>query len=175
MSLELIISLIVAITGLIGTVWGIVKYYDKKNSKRQAQEQQEKQKLNATLETISGKLENITEDNNKQHKEIGEIKESMTAVNERVDTLKQQIQNTREEINENEMDRLRSDIIDCVNRLQNGSIMSQADLEHIHHAYDKYKKRGGNSYIESCMHYVIEYEDECRRNGIDMDFNHSEM
>ena len=116
------------------------------------------------LGSIAQKLERITQDNALQHNAIEELQQEVTSLNENIDTMQQQI-------DENEMDRLRCDIISCVNKLQNGFTMSQADFEHIHHCYDKYISRGGNSYIESCMEYVVEYEEECRRNGIGVGFD----
>jgi|GEM_PF-2805097 len=129
--MELIIGLVGATATLIGTVWGIVKYYDVKRTKAEKEAKKEQDEKNAILDNILKKLELL----NKQ-------------------------------VDENEMDRLRTDIINCVNKLQNGYIASSDYLEHIHHAYDKYTSKGGNSYIEDCMDYVRSYEEECRRNGV---------
>lgn len=162
--MELIIGLISALAALIGTVWGIVKYYDVKRTKQETEAQAREQKHDEMLGSIAQKLERITQDNALQHNAIEELQQEVTSLNENIDTMQQQI-------DENEMDRLRCDIISCVNKLQNGFTMSQADFEHIHHCYDKYISRGGNSYIESCMEYVVEYEEECRRNGIGVGFD----
>lgn len=129
--MELIIGLIGACATLIGTVWGIVKYYDVKRTKAEATAKQEQNERAAILGTILGKLDKL-----------------------------------QEQVEENEMDRLRTDIINCANKLQNGYTVTSDYLEHIHHAYDKYIARGGNSYIEDCMAFVRSYEEECRRNGI---------
>lgn len=162
--MELIIGLITAIAALIGTVWGIVKYYDKKRTKQEAEAKAREDKHDQMLESMATELKCITRDNTLQHDAIDQLRQEVTSLNENIDTMQQQI-------DENEMDRLRCDIISCVNKLQNGFTMSQADFEHIHHCYDKYIQRGGNSYIESCMEYVVEYEEECRRNGIGIGFD----
>lgn len=162
--MELIIGLIGAVTTLVGTVWGIVKYYDVKRTKQEADAQAREQKHDEMLASMVEELKCITRDNTLQHEAIEELRQELTSVGEDIDVMQQQI-------NENEMDRLRCDIISCVNKLQNGFTMSQADFEHIHHCYDKYIGRGGNSYIRSCMEYVVEYEEECRRNGIGIGFD----
>ena len=162
--MELIIGLITAIATLIGVVWGIVKYYDKKRTKQEAEAKAREDKHDQMLESMATELKCITRDNTLQHNAIDQLRQEVTSLNENIDTMQQQI-------DENEMDRLRCDIISCVNKLQNGFTMSQADFEHIHHCYDKYVGKGGNSYIESCMEYVVEYEEECRRNGIGIGFD----
>ena len=162
--LELIISLIVAISTLIGTVWGIVKYYDVKRTKQEAEKIRKEEERDNILKNVVTQLTAISLDNAAQHRNIEIVQEEIGKIN-------LQAQNIQEQIDENEMDRLRSDIINCVNKLQNGLTMSQADFEHIHHCFDKYINRGGNSYIQSCMDYVIEYEEECRRNGVGVGFD----
>ena len=163
--MEIVISLILAASTLIGTIWGIVKYYDIKQTKKEqalkakeeAEKKQQDEKLTKALNAISKDLADIKDDNAHQHAEIS--------------TLQTEVRAVKKQMDEDEMDRLRSDIIDCVNKLQNGFIMSQADFEHIHHSYDKYVSRNGNSYIASCMEYVTDYEEECRRNGIGVGFD----
>jgi uncharacterized protein YpuA (DUF1002 family) len=129
--MELIIGLIGALATLIGTVWGIVKYYDVKRTKAEAEAKTKQDARDTVLDTILKTLGNL-----------------------------------QMQVTENEMDRLRTDIINCANKLQNGYTVTSDYLEHIHHAYDKYIAGGGNSYIEDCMAYVRAYEEECRRNGI---------
>ena len=162
--LELIISLILAASTLIGTVWGIVKYYDVKRTKKETEAVQREEERDKVLKTVAEQLKTIALDNAAQHRNIEIVQEEIRKIN-------LQIQNIQEQIDENEMDRLRSDIINCVNKLQNGLTMSQADFEHIHHCFDKYISKGGNSYIQSCMDYVIDYEEECRRNGVGVGFD----
>lgn len=162
--LELIISLILAASTLIGTVWGIVKYYDVKRTKKETEAVQREEERDKILKTVAEQLKTIALDNAAQHRNIEIVQEEIVKIN-------LQIQNIQEQIDENEMDRLRSDIINCVNKLQNGLTMSQADFEHIHHCFDKYISKGGNSYIQSCMDYVIDYEEECRRNGVRVGFD----
>ena len=162
--MELIIGLITALATLIGVVWGIVKYYDIKRTKQETEAQAREQKHDEMLAEVAKELKSITHDNSLQHAAIEGLRQDVTTLNSNIDDMQQQI-------DENEMDRLRCDIISCVNKLQNGFTMSQADFEHIHHCYDKYVGKGGNSYIESCMEYVVEYEEECRRNGIGVGFD----
>ena len=168
--MEWIVGLISAVTAFIGAIWGIVKYYDAKGVKEQEKREKaeaERQRAIEERETrrdeifnnIVGSLSALSEDSQDQ-------KEEIAFLHARFDLMHDQIEQMSHTIEENEMDRLRSDIIDCVSKLRNGFEMSQVDLEHIHHCYDKYRAKGGNSYIESCMEYVFEYERECREAGV---------
>lgn len=161
---ELFISLIVALTGLIGCVWGIVKYYDVKRTKKEAEEQRiknEQEQLKRAkenerdekLELILNSVQSLQEYNLYQEEEIQSLQDQFL-------NMQLHLEETRETIDANEMDRLRSDIINCVNRIHNGYAVSQAELEHIHHCYDKYSSRGGNSYIQNCMTVVTQYENQ---------------
>ena len=168
--MEWIVGLISAITALIGAVWGVVKYYDIKRTKEQEKREEAEESRRKSLEErearrdelltkIVSSLGALSEDSQTQ-------KEDIAFLHSRFDFMHDQIEQMTQTIEENEMDRLRCDIISCVNKLRNGFEMSQVDLEHIHHCYDKYRARGGNSYIESCMEYVFEYERECREAGV---------
>jgi UDP-N-acetylglucosamine enolpyruvyl transferase len=44
------------------------------------------------------------------------------------------------------------------NKLHNGMLITTADFKHIEAVYSKYKKLGGNSYIDEQMVYIREKE-----------------
>lgn len=175
--MEWIVGLISAIAALIGAVWGIVKYYDSKSAKEQEKREELEAERHAALEDreahrdhiledIAETLVILSEDNQHQKEEITSLQSRLSSMHEQIESITAKQDGIQESIEENEMDRLRSEIINCVNKLRNGFEMSQVDLEHIHHCYDKYRARGGNSYIKACMEYVFEYERECREAGV---------
>lgn len=85
---------------------------------------------------------------------------------EQLDNIKFSLDAVKTTIDENEMDRLRSEIIQAENDLRNGLELSEVYLKHVHHSYDKYISKGGNSYIVECMDNIKEYERECRAANI---------
>lgn len=56
---ELIISSIVALTSLIGAVWGIVRYYDQKRANKAKEDHAEIVALRTALEAMADRLENM--------------------------------------------------------------------------------------------------------------------
>jgi hypothetical protein len=166
------VELLIALGGfsglatLIGAVWGIVRYYDKKKTERDTQQQLRDAERDKLLKDILIQLNTNSLTNESQKHEIAEMRKDIKKVHEQLDKVQAEAQDTRRIIEENEMDRLRSDIILYQNQLENGLSLNQAALEHVHHCYDKYHAKGGNSYIDGCMESIKEYERECRENGI---------
>lgn len=159
---EWIIGAITAAAGLIGTVWGIVKYYDQKRvNEKNEQNEREDRREKLLTETLEG-LNSVHTTMSGQALKV----DSLVSVLSNIDTKLEEMQ---EQIDTNEMDRLRHVIIEGMLNLQNGLEVSQVYLEHIHHCYDKYKNCGGNSYIDSCMANIVEYEEECRRISMEED------
>lgn len=171
--MELIIGAISALGALIGAVWGIVKYYDQKRTKEQEKKEAREEERYNQLADIYKVAEKIHQGYEAQHKEIVKLQQDVSHIKEQIIEVNTKIDQTQETMNENEMDRLRSDIINCVDKIENGFSISEADLLHIHHDYDKYSSNGGNSYIESCMDFVREYEQECREAGLFGDENNT--
>ena len=164
--IELAIGLITGAAGLIGTIWGIIKYYDqKKEKKEQQKEKQQLQQQEEHIKVVAALSKGVTQLTNLVHAQQKENKN----IQNHIDNMQDQMQEMMLAIEENEMDRLRTDIVDCVSKIRNGYDVSPIDLEHIHHAYDKYKSKGGNSYIESCMSLIKEYEDEYNRVSLEFE------
>lgn len=166
--MELLIALggFSGLATLIGAVWGIVRYYDKKKVDRDTQQQARDAERDKLLKDILLQLNTNSLVNEAQKKDIAEMHKDIKKVHEQLDTVQAEAQDTRRIIDKNEMDRLRSDIILYENQLENGLALNKNALEHVHHCYDKYHAAGGNSYIDGCMESIKEYERECRENGI---------
>ena len=144
---------------IISAIWAVVKYYDKKKTTREEQIKTREKQRDDLLKDLSNKMETVIRINNEQKQEI-------EALHKTLNDVQKQAQDTRKTIDKNEMDRLRGEIINCQNQLENGSGITQQMLQHVHHCYDKYHNNGGNSYIDSCMEDILEYERECREAGI---------
>lgn len=151
---------------LIAAIWGIVRYYDKKKTDRQIELTKQERLRTETLQTMSRQLEKVIDSNEALRDDVGNIHKDIAKLQNQLKAVEKEAQDTRKTIEENEMDRLRSDIILYQNQLENGMGLNQQALMHVHHSYDKYHAKGGNSYIEDCMSYIREYERECREAGI---------
>ena len=159
--MEILIGLggFAGLAALISAIWAVVKYYDKKKTAREEQIKTREKQRDDLLKELSNKMETVIQINNEQKQEI-------EALHKTLNDVQKQAQDTRKTIDKNEMDRLRGEIINCQNQLENGSGITQQMLQHVHHCYDKYHNNGGNSYIDSCMGDILEYERECREAGI---------
>ena len=166
--MEILIGLggFTGLAALIGAIWAVVKYYDKKKTAREDQLKAREQERDELLRQLSNKLETVITINNEQKEDIEELHRSNEAIQTTLTDVQRHAQDTRKTIDENEMDRLRGEIINCQNQLENGSGITQQMLQHVHHCYDKYHSKGGNSYIDSCMETITDYERECREAGI---------
>lgn len=151
---------------LIAAIWGIVRYYDKKKTDREQVLANQEKERTQLLQSMSKQLNEVVRTNKELRTEVGTIQKDVSELKKQLKAVQKEAQNTQKTIEENEMDRLRSDIILYQNQLENGMGLNQQALMHIHHCYDKYTSKGGNSYIEGCMEYIKEYERECREAGI---------
>ena len=61
-----------------------------------------------------------------------------------------------EETKESELAMFAQEIINFADDLKNGVKKSSASFQHISSFYDKYRKLGGNSYVEAIHEYIIE-------------------
>ena len=154
------------LAALIGAIWGIVRYYDKKKDERERTQQKLEAERTKLLQSMSKQLNEVVEVNKAQKEDISAMHKDISEIQKQLKQVQKEAQDTRKTIEENEMDRLRSDIILYQNQLENGLGLNQQALMHVHHCFDKYSSKGGNSYIEGCMDYIKEYERECREAGI---------
>lgn len=151
---------------LIASIWGIVRYYDKKKTDRDKETAKQEKERTLIMQDMSKKLDRLAESNQELRSDVGKMHKDVAELQKQLQVVQKEAQDTRKTIEENEMDRLRSDIILYQNQLENGMGLNQQALMHVHHCYDKYTSKGGNSYIEGCMEYIREYERECREAGI---------
>lgn len=60
---------------------------------------------------------------------------------------------------DNELGRIRCEILSFVQLMKNDYIPDEVEFQHIHAIYDKYTKNGGNSYIHTKMEYIKKMEE----------------
>lgn len=119
----------VALTGLITAIWAIVKFGIKRKD-------QQLEKSNEFMESLSKRLQSIEENNAQQSARI----------------------------DENERGRLRHEIMSFSRELRSGyADMNAHDYEHICQVYDRYKELGGNSYARAEFDFIMECKREFDR------------
>ena len=76
-------------------------------------------------------------------------------INDRLDILEKNM-------NSNELDRIRYEILQFSGSLRNGLSRTETDYQHIEDIFTKYKNMGGNSYILHEMEYIRDCHDKRR-------------
>lgn len=147
MSWEIIVSLIVAVTGLISALWGIIKYYDTKRDKKQQEQNIFMQEMRDENKAQSQKIDKLFNKTSGLENEVNNLKTDVSNVHE-------QLRSQESNIHENEMNRLQTAIMDFASSLRNGNSATLNSFNYIFHAYDKYKMLGGNSFVDSEMEYI---------------------
>lgn len=75
------------------------------------------------------------------------------AIDDKVNTLKA-------EVDANEIDRIKYEILQFSGSLRNGLKRSETDYMHIEAIFTKYRSKGGNTYIMHEMEYIRECHDK---------------
>lgn len=74
--------------------------------------------------------------------------------------IKEDVEHLKKEVDTNELDRIRYEILQFSGSLRNGLKRSATDYQHIEDIFKKYKTKGGNSYIMHEMEYIRECHDK---------------
>lgn len=70
------------------------------------------------------------------------------------------VNNLKKEVDANELDRIKYEILQFSGSLRNGLKRSEVDYLHIETIFTKYKNKGGNTYIMHEMEYIRECHDK---------------
>lgn len=143
------------VVGVGGFIFGIVKWKAEQKAKEEAarkaaEAEQKRLEEQTILRGVADMIAPIQEQNEAQSYAIEELR----------------LQNETEMIHlknlmdDNELDRLRAEIMQFVCYLRSGMSITSAEFKHIHHVYDKYHNMGGNSYIDEDFQYILEKERE---------------
>ena len=79
-----------------------------------------------------------------------------------ISQLDSKINDLKKEVDANEIDRIKYEILQFSGSLRNGLNRTETDYQHIEAIFTKYKNKGGNSYI---MH-EMEYIRDCHNTGM---------
>ena len=71
-----------------------------------------------------------------------------------IDELKEKIDKVDKKVDDNELDRIKYEILQFSGSLRNGLKRTEVDYQHIEELFTKYSKKGGNSYIANEMEYI---------------------
>lgn len=70
------------------------------------------------------------------------------------------VNHLKEEVDANELDRIKYEILQFSGSLRNGLKRTEVDYRHIEAIFTKYKNKGGNTYIMHEMEYIRECHDK---------------
>ena len=79
-----------------------------------------------------------------------------------ISQLDSKINDLKNEVDANEIDRIKYEILQFSGSLRNGLNRTETDYQHIEAIFTKYKNKGGNSYIMHEMEYIRECHDKRR-------------
>ena len=77
-----------------------------------------------------------------------------------ISAISKDVDNLRKEVNNNEIDRIKYEILQFSGSLRNGLKRTEVDYQHIEMIFTKYKNKGGNSYIMHEMEYIRDCHDK---------------
>lgn len=122
--------------------------WEKKREERQAaKEKDELKRIEKIVVSAASSLQNQFEiDLNKTLN--GFVKK------EDLENLDVKLRRQNKMITEFEKNRIRGELLNFSEDLKNGAKKSTIAYEHAHRLYEKYKKLGGNSYIDSSFEYI---------------------
>lgn len=79
-----------------------------------------------------------------------------------IDDIDKKVDDLKVEMDANEKDRIKYEILQFSGSLRQGLNRSETDYQHIEAIFTKYKNKGGNSYIMHEMEYIRKCHDERR-------------
>ena len=77
-----------------------------------------------------------------------------------IKAIDEKVNNLKEEVDANELDRIKYEILQFSGSLRNGLKRTEVDYRHIEAIFTKYKNKGGNSYILHEMEYIRDCHDK---------------
>lgn len=161
-----VVSIIVGTVGTLVSIFlGIAVYAEKKKYKKEIKRQEE---LAVKEEDCTNRIaERIRPDFEKfvcsallgyaSQKEVAEAQDKLV---EGMEKIQRAINQTNAKLDDSVKFGLKGEIIQFSEDLKSGSIKTDLAYEHIHHAYEQYKKLGGNGFIEEAFNSIVEKQKE---------------
>ena len=89
-------------------------------------------------------------------KYVGKLISSWLGIKE----IKEDVNQLKSEVDANELDRIKYEILQFSGSLRNGLKRTEVDYRHIEAIFTKYKNKGGNTYIMQEMEFIRECHDK---------------
>lgn len=89
-------------------------------------------------------------------KYVGKVLSSWLGIKE----IKDDMDHLKKEVDANELDRIKYEILQFSGSLRNGLKRTEVDYQHIEALFTKYRNKGGNTYIMHEMTYIRECHDK---------------
>lgn len=77
-----------------------------------------------------------------------------------IKAIDDKVNHLKEEVDANELDRIKYEILQFSGSLRNGLKRTEVDYRHIEAIFTKYKSKGGNTYIMHEMEFIRECHDK---------------
>lgn len=151
---------------LFAAMIGYFTWRDKRKDKKIEKERDEERiyrenlfddfskKLTTSIESqISRKLQPYVTIEKSDY-EHSEISKEVKNIDGKVSKLNRDLEGHFHESIESEISRLATDIINYAEDLRNGLEKGENSFKHIMKCYDRYKKLGGNSFVDSSFEYI---------------------
>lgn len=87
---------------------------------------------------------------------VGKLLSSWLGIKE----IKEDMDHLKKEVDSNELDRIKYEILQFSGSLRNGLKRTEVDYQHIEAIFTKYKSKGGNTYIMHEMEFIRECHDK---------------
>lgn len=87
---------------------------------------------------------------------VGKLLSSWLGIKE----IKDDMDHLKKEVDANELDRIKYEILQFSGSLRNGLKRTEVDYQHIEAMFTKYKNKGGNTYIMHEMEFIRECHDK---------------
>ena len=155
------VAIIGAIVSIVGAIWPIIKYYDKKRERNlDARLENLGNKIMEPLGGIENRLSSVEGRLDSVEGILKEQKDINTKQDDKFDEIESQLFEMSDNMDKNEKDRLKTEIIDFATKLRNNQQVSMEDFQHIHYVYDKYHSLHGNTYCDSLYSFIANCEKE---------------
>lgn len=153
-------QIISIVSGVFGVILTYIIFFERKWMNRLMKEQKkEQEKMQICVEKVAEQIKPVwvehvssTLDNyiTKEEEQIAHDKISLE-----IERIAAAIDQNHKQLVESEMFRLKGEILQFAEDLKNGAEKSSVTYQYIHDCYSRYKRLGGNSYIDQVFKYIL--------------------
>lgn len=147
-------ALITGVASFLAALAALLGLFERRRSKRDEAFQQKIE------DTVDKTLINMNKTNEEQQKAIEALRESTDDLNCKLDDMGKSVKNLSAKVEDNELSRLKTTIVDFANQLRMGLKPNSTGFEHVLNIYDRYDHLGGNGYIKTEIEFIREAKKE---------------